>query len=183
MFRALAVVIALAAAPVLSVAAEKMDNPEFKAWSQQKAGTIVTYKATNDFGGMKSETTITNKLIEVGAEKAVVETSTVTTVAGMEIKGPATKRDVLKSVDVPAGKKPDNIGKPEGTFEEGTEDVKVGGTTYKTKWYKFKTEKPVKAQGQIWTSDEVPGQLVKMVTKLEGQVTGSTTMELVEVKK
>lgn len=183
MFRHLILAAAVAVGPGFAAAAEKIDNPEFKGWSSLKAGTTVTYKSTNEFAGNKSEVTITHKLVEVGADKAVVETSTVTTVAGMEIKGPALKRDVPKQVDLPEGKKAGDAAKPEGTFEEGTEEVKVGGATYKTKWYKFKTEKPVQASGQVWVCDEVPGQLVKMVTKIEGQVAGSTTMELVEVKK
>lgn len=183
MFRQLVLAAAIAVAPAAAIAAEKIDNPEFKGWSSLKAGTTVTYKSTNEFAGNKSEVTITHKLLEVGADKAVVETSTVTTVAGMEIKGPPLKRDVLKQVELPEGKKAADASKPEGTFEEGTEDVKVGGATYKTKWYKFKTEKPVKANGQVWVCDEVPGQLVKMATKIEGQVAGSSTMELIEVKK
>lgn len=183
MFRPLLAACVLAAAPTAGFAAEKIDNPEFKSWSAYKAGASVTYKTVSAFGPTSTESTITNKLVEAGADKLVIEMTTVTKVGGMEIKSPPVKRDVPKQIDLPAGKKPDAVGKPDGAFEEGAEEVKIAGTAVKTKWFKFKVEKPVQSSGQIWTSDDVPGQLVKMVTKIEGQVAGSTTMELVEIKK
>lgn len=183
MFRSVLAACVLAAAPTAGFAAEKIDNPEFKSWAGYKPGASVTLKTVTDFAGNKTESLMTNKLVEVGADKLVIETTTVTKVAGMEIAGPPFKRDVPKMLDGPTGKPAATVGKPEGTFENGTEEVKIAGTAIKTKWYKFKLEKPVQSLGQTWMSDEVPGMIVKSVTKLEGQVASTTTMELVEIKK
>jgi len=71
-----------------------------------------------------------------------------------------------------------------GSFEQGEESVKVNGTEYKAKWYKSKIEvSGNKVETQAWTSEDVPGSVVKSVSKMSGQVAGTTTTELVEVKK
>lgn len=164
--------------------ADPVDNPEYKNWAGFKPGTTTTMKMDSDFNGTKSEVTITSKLVEVGADKLVIETVTASKIGGMEFKQPATKRDVPKTIEVgkpAAGDKPANPSKPEGTTEEGAETLKVGGVEVKTKWYKYKAKTAAgEAEGQTWTSDEVPGQVVKSVTKAGGV---STKMELTEFKK
>lgn len=167
-----------------SCRAEPVENPEFKNWSQFKAGATATLKTESEFNGMKSEIVITNKLVEVGADKLVLETTTVSKFNGMEFKQPPTKRDVTKTIDLPkaAGDKPTaKPEKPEGTTEEGTETLKIDGKDVKTKWVKFKNKTPDgDVEGQTWTSDDVPGMVVKNVTKTK---TVTTTMTLTEFKK
>lgn len=177
------------AALVLAVGvgrADSIENPEYKSWSAFKPGCVATLKTESEFNNMKSEITITNKLVEVGKDKLVLETTTVSTFNGMEIKQPAMKRDVPKTIDIPkaTGDKPKDqpkAEKPEGKTEEGTETLKVGGQEIKTKWSKY-TAKTADGEvvSQTWTSEEVPGTIVKSVTKT---ATVTTTMQLTEFKK
>jgi hypothetical protein len=169
-----------------AVRAETIDNPEYKSWSAHKAGTTVTMKTVSEFDKMTSEITTTNKLVEVGKDKLVLETEVVSKVMGMEFKQPATKRDVPKTIDIPKadpGKAPkaEKPEKPEGTTEEGTETLKIGATEVKTKWFKAKVKTPAgEAESQTWMSDDVPGGLVKVVSKVGDT---KTTIEVTEFKK
>jgi hypothetical protein len=182
MMRSILTILALVVVGAVS-RAEPMENPEFASWSKFKPGTSLTMKTVSQLKDIKSEVKVTTKLVEVGAEKLVLEMESISVLNGMEFKAPAMKRDVPKTVDVP--KTPEQAvakpGKPEGTTEEGTETVKVSGTEVKTKWFKYKSKaNGVEVDGQTWTSDEIPGGMVKMLTNA-----GETkmTMEVVEFKK
>ena len=162
---------------------KKIDNPEFTMWSKYKADTMTKLKSTSEINGMKTENIIMTTLKEVSADKLVLETEAISKFNGMEFKSPPTKRDVTKTIEVDE-KIAEQIGKaakPEGTTEEGTETVKIGKDDVKTKWYKFKS----KAEGtetvsQTWTSDEVPGSVVKVVSKSS---TFNNTTDLIEFVK
>lgn len=165
-----------------ALAQEKVDNPEYKTWVGLKPGTAVKYKMITESGGMKNEVKLTNVLVELLADKAVVETTTTFDLMGKEIKN-STKHEVTKQLEKTKGVLIPGVDKPDGTYEEGTEDFSVGTAKVKTKWYKYKTEKPVAASGQIWLSEEVPGGLVKLTTKSSAPTEGSMTMELLEIEK
>lgn len=181
---AVAVLFALVSGTV--VAQDKVDNPEFANWSKFKKGTSVTMKSVTTSAGMSFEATITSTLVEVGADKLVIETSSVSKVMGMEIKVPPMKRDVPKQVEIPKGVKKEDFtsGKPQGTYEEGTETVKIGGTEVKTKWYKSKFESDGnKVESKMWVSDDTPGILVKSETTLTGKLASTSKIEVTEIKK
>jgi hypothetical protein len=167
-------------------AQEKVDNPEFASWSKFKKGTSVTMKSASTAAGNTSEILITTTLVEVGTDKLVVETSSVIKVNGMEIKSPGQKREIMKTVEIPKGVKPEDFkgGKPPGAFEDGTETVKISGGEYKTKWFKTKVEAGGnKTETKMWMSDEVPGMMVKMEANSTGAFASSTKMEVIEIKK
>jgi hypothetical protein len=178
----IATVVLVASVSAASAEDKKIDNPEYGYWAKFKPGTTAKLKMTNEVSGFKSGQTITTKLIEVKDDKLVIESETETEFMGKPMKGSAVKRDVPKTVVVREGQPgPPAGGKPEGTTEEGTETLKVGGAEVKTKWYKTKTKTPQgEMTGQMWMSDDVPGRLVKMTTKGEKF---EMTMELVEFTK
>lgn len=169
-----------------ATAQNSVDNPEFTGWQKQPKGTSITFKVISSAAGTTSETTMIHTLVEVGADKVVVESSTIIKANGMEFKTPAAKRDVAKTIPLAAGVKKEDVagGKPPGTFEEGTETLKIGSTEVKAKWYRFKSESDgLKTESKMWMSDAVPGLLVKMEAKTSGTVESTTKMELVEFKK
>jgi hypothetical protein len=182
-FAAVAAVLALAGP---AAAQDKFDNPEFASWAKFKKGTSVTLKSTSELMGMTTEVLLTTTLVEIGADKLVVETATVAKVNGMEFKTPATKRDVMKTFTLPKGVKKEEAaaGKPPGTTEEGTETLKVAGVEVKTKWYKYAAEvDKVKSEGKTWMSDDMPGLLVKSEMTITGAFASKTKMEVIEFKK
>jgi hypothetical protein len=165
--------------------AQQIENPEFTQWQKYKAGTMVVMKSTSTIAGMKTEAKITTKLVEVEKESLVLETITSATVNGMSFDAPAQKRTVAKMYEKPklppGTPQPPASGKPEGTTEEGTETVKVGDTEVKTKWYVYKSKTPVgEVEGKMWFSEDMPGNVVKMISKASGV---ETVMEVVEFKK
>lgn len=163
-----------------------IDNPEFATWSKFPKGTVVTMKLTSTAAGMTTETVMTHKLVEVGADKLVVESATTVKANGMEFASPGAKRDVAKTITLPAGAKKEDVagGKPPGTVEEGTETLKISGIEVKAKWYKIKLEAGGnKTETKTWMSDSVPGMMVKMEATTSGTVASTTKMELVEIKK
>jgi hypothetical protein len=179
-----AVLLALAAGP--AAAQDMIENGEFTAWHKFPKGTAITTKVSQTAGGQTSEVTMTITLVDVGADKLVLEASSVTKAMGMEFKMPATKRDVPKTVTLPKGApKPPPVGaKPEGTYEEGAETVKVGGTEVKAKWYKVKNETGgVKSDAKMWVSEDMPGMMVRMEATTTGAVASQTRLEVLEVKK
>ncbi len=163
--------------------ADPVDNPAFKSWAKFKPGTSITMKTESEFSGMKSEITIISKLVEVGKEKCVIEVETISKVNGMEFKAPAMKQDVPKTFDIPKpkdGKEP-KVELPDVKKEDGEETLKISGIEVKTKWSKYKSKTAAgESEGQTWLSEDVPGGVVKSVSK-SGTV--STKMELVEIKK
>jgi hypothetical protein len=170
----------------LVTAQEMLPNQEFTDWSKFKKGTSVTLKTTSDAGGMKSEVVLTTTVVETGADKLVLETTSTTKVNGMEFKAPAVKRDVPKTVPLPPGIKKEDFTatKPPGTYEEGAETVKIAGAVYKSKWYKSKFEMDkTKVESKMWLSEDVPGRLVKGETTVTGPVNVTTKMEVTEIKK
>jgi hypothetical protein len=177
--------VAVLALATTTLAQETIENPEFKSWSKFKKGTSVTIMNVTDAGPVKSETIIVFTLVEVGADKLVLETTSTAKLNGMEFKNPPEKRDVTKTITLPKGTpKPDPNAKPKGTVGEGTETVKIGGTEFKTKWQQIKLKQgDMDIESKTWMSDDVPGMLVKMETKTRGANPATITMEVTEVKK
>jgi len=177
-----AVVAALAGS---AVGQETIDNPEFASWSKFKSGTSVTLKNTTTTKDATLETVIITKLIEAGSDKLVLELTVISNINGMEFKQPPTKRDVAKTITLPKGTpKPDPTKKLDATIEEGMETVKVAGGEFKAKWYKSKFEAGgSKIETKAWTSEDVPGGLVKSETTTTGVNAATIKMEVTELKK
>lgn len=156
------------AAPAL--AADKIDNPMYKMWASYKPGTYVTMKSETDMGGTKSTSTTTTKLIEVTADKLVLEMTMTSKVEVPGVDIPATtntmKQDVPAKMDKPAEQKTDEKApKP----KEGEEELTVNGKKIKCKWIEMTMEQGgTKTVSKSWTSDEVPGKTVKTETKMDG---------------
>jgi len=182
----LAIIVTFVISSGSAFAQETLDNPEFANWSKFKVGSSITVRTTTTMAGMTSEIVMTTKLVEIGADKHVVETSTHSKIGGMEFKDAGAYRDVPKTIVLRKGTpKPDpKAAKPEGTYEEGAETLKIGGVDVKTKWYKYKSDSGgLKIEAKTWMSDDVPGSLVKMEATTSGVAAGTTKVELIEFKK
>ena len=167
-----------------AAAQETTEDPEFKSWSKFKKGASVTLKSTTDLGKTTVVTVITTTLVEVGEDKLVLETVATSTINGMEIKVPAMKRDVPKTVTTPKVDKKDDPKADKPKIEEGTETLKVAGVEVKAKWYKATADvMGTKTESKTWTSDDIPGGTVKMVTKIMGANPATITLEAIEFKK
>jgi hypothetical protein len=145
-------------------AEEMVENPAYKSWAEHKAGTTVVLESSTDAGGQKLKMEITQKLVELTKDKAVVEVATKLDLPGVPAQPPQKQTfpaKVKKSEAQVPGKLPP--GAKGEMKDKGSEKVKVGGKDYECKVYEFTGEQNgVKSSGKIWQSDKVPGTLVKM---------------------
>jgi hypothetical protein len=159
-------------AGVSRAADELVDNPAYKSWSKHKVGSTVELQSSTDAGGQTFKTAMTQKLVELTPEKAVVEMSIKIDIPGATAP-PAQKQSFaakVKKEDATVGKLPQGM-KGE-VKDKGSEKVSVAGKSYNCKVYEFTGEQNgVKSTGKTWTSEEIPGTLVKMesTTNVGGQ--------------
>jgi hypothetical protein len=171
------------------VAQDQVDNPEYANWAKFKPGTSVTRVSTSEIpAGRFTALTETITLVEVAADKVVVEVKGVYEVTGAPTVGYRPKtREIPKTVPLPAGTTKEEFArKLPGTVEEGTETVRMIGEEFKTRWFRTKTDaNGNRTEGKTWISDEVPGRIVKEETTTKTKDGGSfkTTRDLTEIKK
>jgi hypothetical protein len=160
-------------------ARERVENPLYTSWSRFKKGTSVVHRAVTGEEGRKDVTTTTTTytLLDVTDERVVVEMQAFTRrYDGVRTNNPPQKLTNQRWVSLPPGVK-----KPGGGHEEET--ITVASKEYRAKRVQMKDRNEA---GEVtvttWTSDEVPGGLVKSVT-LTPAIGKKTTLELVEVKR
>jgi hypothetical protein len=188
--RLFALLALLAVVPLVSAGQDMVTNPYFKFWSKSKPGATVVYKETTKLSGVAAEATaegtdiktVTYKLVELTADKAVVEArvlqqedfgfvesaptrhiypAKMSKAALQEILEETGAKGTLVSLKV--GDKEMKVMNITGTHKKGMEEV-----TFST-----------------WISDEVPGGVVKRhrTTKIKGEVVADTVVELVTFSK
>lgn len=170
---------------------EKIDNPEYANWSRFTKGTTVTRVWTTvQPSGRTSKVTETLTLIEVAADKVVLEVEYLSEVPGATtFKTKPKERTVPKTVELPTGvKKDDFTTKLPGTVEAGkeAETVKVPGGEFRARWFKTVEERGAnRIEGKSWVSDDVPGRIVKVeeTTSSKGKELHRTVREVTEVRK
>jgi hypothetical protein len=168
-------------------AEDKVDSPIYKHWARFRPGAYSVVKDQRTAKGVKAETTITTTLIEVTPEKVVVELQ-VPTVGGDEkiemqpkkqIYPAKIEKDEARKMEDP--KKGDKVGDAEVLdVKQGEEEIKVGDKEIKCKWLQTKSKQGDQTTTtEAWTSDKVPGQVVKMVVTTEGgaAMTSETTLQ------
>lgn len=175
-----------APAPVPSAPpGESVENPQYASWAKFPPGTLIVQRTTSETEGVegKTVTTLTTKLIEVAPEFVKLESqSSSRRFDGHEETNPPGTFKVPRLLVLPTGMKKEDFGKPAGAKEQGEEAVAVAGREYKARWY---TGKDRNEGGEVsvktWVSDEVPGTLLKSVSRTTG-VKKLVTIELVEFK-
>jgi len=167
-------------------AQELVENPEYASWAKFKKGTSVTMKSTSIVGKMTTEVIVTEKLIEVGPEKLVLESTALEKNKDKDFKREPMKRDVSKTMPLPKGLKKEDLlaGKPPGTSAEGSETLKFGELELKVTWYKYGADVDgTKVEGKRWVSDKVPGNIAKSEMTTTGVFASKLNLDLVEIKK
>jgi hypothetical protein len=167
-------------------AQELVDNPEFESWSKFKKGTSISMKSTNLRDNVASEVILTTTLLEVKADRVVIQSVAVVKGKDSDFKSEPDKHEILKSVPLPKGMtKADFVAnKPPGTTEQGTETLKLAGVEIKATWFKYQVDEGgAKIQATRWVSAEVPGMIVKSEIAVSGKLTSNTKLDLLEIKK
>jgi hypothetical protein len=140
-------------------------------WASFKPGSYAKLKSTTAAGPTKMTTEMTQTLVSMDANNAVVEMET--KVAGQSNK---TRMNVPLKADGKAT--PAAQGKaPTPT----NETITVAGKSLACKCYDTETNaNGMKSSSRTCTSEAVPGGVVRTVTKMTGAMKSETTMELVD---
>jgi hypothetical protein len=149
-------------------------------WGAFKVGSYVKTKTTTSMQvmgkAMDTSTESKTTLAELTADKAVLEVET--TVAGNTSK---TRMDMPLTAGVTPTANP-SAG-PAPAVKTGTDTVTVGGKTLDCKTMEVETEASGnKVNTKVWTSDQVPGAVVKSVSTTSGATTTKTTTEVTDFK-
>jgi hypothetical protein len=155
-------------------AGEKVDNPLYKHWAKFKPGAFSQVKTENEVMGQKTVMTVTMTLKELTPEKVIIEMSAVNVMGGNEMKMPPQKQEFLAKIEEEKAKEldtPKKGDKKNGAeiIDVGEEEIKVGDKKLKCKWTEMKIkQEDTTTTTKVWTSDEIPGQVVKTVTSMDG---------------
>lgn len=167
----------------LAVAAEEVEHPIYKSWARYPVGTRTTINSVTVQRGETIRLTMTYKLIEIDDEKLVILMETKNETSGQDPQVGSQKLTYRKRFPLFPGVKKEDIGKPDGSIAKGVETLKVGGKEYKADWFDSKSRVEAgDAFTRTWMHDEIPGKLMKAVTKVPAG-DKITTLELVEIKK
>ena len=174
-------VVTMLAATATPAIAEKIDNPEYLSWKQFKPGAMVKIEHVSKVAGNETKMVKTTTLKELTDEKAMVSSQTTMSVMGNVIKQPAEDQEIPAKFDKP--EMPEGTKTPDIETEQGEETLTVGGKEIACKWVKS----TVKTGGntilsKAWSSDAVPGGLVKMESTTKGTMTMETKMIVTEFK-
>ncbi len=140
-------------------------------WASFKPGSYAKMKTTVMAGPSKTVTEMTQTLISVDANTAVVEMETKT--MGQTMKNRVNMP--LKAASAPAAA-------PQGKAPTATnETITIGGKALACKCYEMEsTANGMKTSSRTCTSEQVPGAAVKTVSKSSGAMKMETVTELVE---
>ena len=139
--------------------APPQENPQYTGWKDCKVGSWVKWTMEADIEGQKMQMEETVTLLEVTAEKIVLEHKGKTTAGGKEYPS-ERKEEVLPKTDL--------LAKYDKT---GEETIEVGGKKLACQIYLAKM-KPDAAGGfvgelKFWISKEIPGSVARMVVTAE----------------
>ncbi|MGA2496342.1 MAG: hypothetical protein ABSH20_01290 [Tepidisphaeraceae bacterium] len=174
-------------APVAS-AADQVENPAYKGWKNFKVGSWSRLQGTMQSaavppGGNQATMTMVHKLVELTAEKAVIETTVTISMAGREIARPGQRHDVPAMVDADKadfGAVSDNpqMRDAKTDVKKGEEEIDVLGKKIKCNWVDITVTKPERTINvKVWHTLDIPGGMVQSETK-SAQM--SNTLKLTE---
>jgi hypothetical protein len=147
--------------------------PEYDSWANCKVGSTVRFKIERDDKGRKMEAELTVKLLELTAEKAVLDSRPKMKVGGKTVDAPPEKT-TIKAKEVAAGK----------IEKESEEELDLAGKKVKCRVIEAVAEiGDGKVRKKLWLSPEIPGGIVKSEIKGDGDKITSRTIVLSWEKK
>jgi hypothetical protein len=148
-------------------------------WGGFKVGSFVKMKNTvsTEVMGKAMDTSSETKmtLAELTSDKAVLDVEV--TAMGNTSK---SRTEIPLTATAPAGAPPAGAGPDAKT---GSETITVAGKSLDCKTLEFETQTGGnKVSTKVWTSDQVPGFMVKSVASTSGAANTKTTTEVVDFK-
>ncbi|MFH0982525.1 MAG: hypothetical protein V2A79_13450 [Planctomycetota bacterium] len=156
-----------------------VDNPLYKHWAQFKPGSYAKLKLVTEVVSNTTETLVTYTHKELTADLAVVEERTLVTVEGENVERKPVRKKYPAKITVQQAEKQD----PPGDGQEGEEEIEVLGRKFKARWVETEIRRPQQVSSiKAWTSEEVPGQTLKLINRTSHPMEMKSESELVEFK-
>lgn len=165
-----------------SASAEEVEHPTYKSWAGHPLGTSVTIRTLTANPASTLTTTTTTTLRALKPDRVVLEIRRVSDATGTKVEHALETYDQRRMFPLLPGVKKEDIGKPIKPIATGEETLKVGDREIKASWSDSKGQSEAgDTTTRTWMSDEVPGRIVKVVTKIPKAST-TITRELIELK-
>ncbi|WP_165250574.1 hypothetical protein [Paludisphaera soli] len=180
----LAVLIPLAALGTSLAGAEEVENPIYASWARQRPGTTVVVRedTAGDAGGERLVATRRRTLKSLDDRKAVVEEVVETESAAGSTRSEPQEFTHRRTFALLPGVDRARLGRPQKFDAQGEEDVEAAGRTYHAEWFDTKGQTEAgPSHVRAWYADDLPGLLVKSVTRVPA-AKKTTTMTVVELK-
>jgi hypothetical protein len=133
---------------------EKIENPQYKIWSQFKAGSWVKHKMEMEQGGQKVEMEVTATLLEVKPESLTIERKQTMNMGGRVMELPVQKQQVDAKV---TKEKAGNV-----KFTETEEEITVADKKLKCKLADMDIDSGgKKMKGKTWFHPDIPGGMAQ----------------------
>jgi hypothetical protein len=167
-------------AAAAGAAAEEVDHPAYLSWAQRPVGTAVTLRSLTVCGSNTITTTTTTTLKQLKPDRAVLEIRRKSDATGTRVENAPEIYEQRRKFPLFPGVRKEDIGKPLKPIEQGAETLKLAGQEFKTVWFDSRTKGDGGLDWHIrtWMSEDVPGRLVKSVTRIPEAAT-TITVELI----
>ncbi|HVE43081.1 MAG TPA: hypothetical protein VNM14_24615 [Planctomycetota bacterium] len=145
------------------------ENPDYGYWSSYKSGSWAKLKGEISDRGVKALMEVNVTLLELTADKAVIESKIKMTFNGKVQPEETEKEEILKNKAKYSIK----------ILKEGDEEIEVAGKKLQCHWIEGTKEKD---KIKYWLAKEVPGAIVKAEIS-GGDSTSVVTMSVVAWEK
>ena len=158
-----------------------VNNPVYTNWSGFPVGTMARYEQTTRAGTFEEVRVLTYELKEKSAEKLTVEITTFVAKDGEESATSRTQT-AKRYFRLPEGTSKEEFGSRKNALSGGAETVELIDRKFDTKWIvsQVKVEAGT-TESRIWCCPDVPGGLVKSVSKTPA-TSSVTTVTLMEIR-
>ena len=161
-------------------------NPAYVHWSKYKPGTSVTYKVISTVNGTPTTAILTQTLQSVDAESLKIGTAVKVTMGGQTMDQPPRTVTLPAMVGPAVAAENDPTRTADPNAKVSTEQVEVNGKKVQAKLIETTASRNgMNLKIKAWTSDEIPGQLVKLQTTGTGgaQLSSEMNVESYDVKE
>lgn len=137
---------------------EKIDNPDYQAWSKFKVGTWLKSKRIHTSNGLSFEVESKSTLVRLDTDRAVLE------IEERDNSGGSWKESLRNLHEVPAKMTLEELRKSrfgvtrEGKLQEGEDEIEVAGKKLKCHWKAYESgSKDHGERYKVWFHDAIPG--------------------------
>lgn len=161
--------------------AQMADHPIYLSWARCEPGTTLKIRTETRSELGTIESTSVYKLVGKTDDQVDVEVVVTSEQSGEQSVSQPQVFNYKRKFPLLPGVKAEDLGKPRNAIDQGKEVIEAAGQQFETVWYDSKSQTEAgEAITRTWMSEEMPGRLVKAVTRVPA-VNKVTTIEVTEL--